>query len=123
MRESTNNAKKKRSVKKCSECGICKTVCPIYLSALTEYQSPRGKAILLKQDKQDGVLFECTLCKACQEVCPLNIDFDFIEVRKNLISKGISPETDKEMVENIKKYGTPFGNIEKGKKPKKLYCC
>jgi len=113
----------KRSVKKCSECGLCKSVCPIYRVGLTEYQSPRAKAMLIKNGKEDGVFYECTLCKACQEVCPLNIDFDFIEVRKSLISKGISPITDKEMVENIKKYGTPFGKIEKGEKPKKLYCC
>ena len=118
-----NKQVKKKHVKKCSECGMCKTVCPIYKVCLNEYKSPRGKAILMKAKIADDVFFDCTLCKACEEACPLNIDFNHIEARKQVIKAGKGPTVNKEMLENLKKYGTPFGKVEKGKKPKKLYCC
>lgn len=113
----------KKSLIKCSECGMCKNVCPIYKVELNEFKSPRGKAILKKEDIMDTVFFDCTMCKACEEVCPLNIEFDHIEIRSRLVKAKMDPEANKEMIENIKKYGNPFGNVEKGKKPKNLYCC
>ena len=43
-------------------------------STTTEEQySPRGHAILLSNKIYDKILFDCTLCKACEEKCPLNL--------------------------------------------------
>lgn len=115
--------KPKKSIKKCSECGMCRTICPIFRASLNEYKTPRAKAILAKANLKDTVFFDCTMCKGCETVCPLDIDFKYADIREELVKSGLAPEVNKEMIENIKKYGNPFGKIEKGQKPKKLYCC
>ncbi|MFH1210475.1 MAG: (Fe-S)-binding protein [archaeon] len=109
--------------KKCTECGLCKNACPVYRAAKRESVSPRGKAMLIKQDVKHGVFYGCTLCKACEVACPLNLDLGLKEWRVELVKSGIETEAGKKMIENVRQYGNPFGKVEKGKVPKDLYCC
>ena len=37
----------KEEVYKCSKCGLCKSVCPLYLATKNELYSPRGRNIVL----------------------------------------------------------------------------
>ena len=39
------NDKIKEEIYKCSKCGLCKSVCPIYLATKNEMYSPRGRYI------------------------------------------------------------------------------
>lgn len=109
--------------KKCTECGLCRNSCPAFKALLRETASPRGKAMLIKEDVKNEMLYMCSLCKACEKICPLGLDLGFKEYRKELVKAGVETEAMKKMVENVRKYGNPFGNIEKGKIPKDLYCC
>jgi len=69
------------------------------------------------------VFYLCTLCKACEKNCPLNLDLGLKEYRAELVQNRVETEATKKMIENVRQYGNPFGKVEKGKVPKDLYCC
>ena len=113
----------KEIVEKCIKCGMCKSLCPVFRIEREEAKSPRGKAILLDKDIYDRLLYECSLCKACEKKCPLDLKLcdAFRKARVVLVENKKETKENKEMMKNILKEGNPFGKI-KGK-PKKLYCC
>lgn len=112
-------------LEKCFHCGLCKANCPVYKVLLRETVSPRGKSILMQNEMLSDVFYLCTLCKACDQKCPADVEVseEIRNSRKELVEKGIETKANKEMIENIRKYGNPFGKIEKGKIPDKMYCC
>ena len=76
------NEKIKEEVYKCSKCGLCKSVCPIYLATKNEMYSPRGRHIILNNFFQNGKkpsnkflksLDICLNCNLCKDFCPSNI--------------------------------------------------
>ncbi len=108
---------------KCTRCGMCKSLCPVFKTLKEEGVSPRGKGIIISEKVMDKVVFECTLCKACEQKCPLGIKIcDAIsDVRQAMVLRGKGLKSNEEMIGNIRKYGNPFGKDKKGKE--KLYCC
>lgn len=73
----------KEEVYKCSKCGLCKSVCPVYLATKNEMYSPRGRNIVLnnffnKKNKLSQKFINdldvCLNCNACKDFCPSNID-------------------------------------------------
>ena len=110
---------------KCTLCGVCKFSCPTYKFFFDEAVSPRGKATMLKKGLHSKYFYLCTLCKACEEACILK-DIDMVErireFRKDMVDNGMETESNKVMIENIRKFGNPFGEIKEGKKIN-LYCC
>lgn len=108
---------------KCIKCGLCKSICPVFRIMREEALSPRGKAIMLEKGVYEKIIYQCSLCKACEQNCPLNLKLceAFRKARKVLVEQGKETLENKEMIENIRKEGNPFGKI-KGK-PDKLYCC
>ena len=60
-------------LEKCTKCGLCKELCPVFKVLREEQSSPRGHAILLSNKIIDKIVFDCTLCRACEEKCPLNL--------------------------------------------------
>jgi glycolate oxidase iron-sulfur subunit len=109
----------------CIKCGICKSLCPVFSIIRTEEISPRGKTSLLNKKILHRVIYECTLCRACEEKCPLKLKLcsAFKEARELLREDGQESESNKEMIKKVREFGNPFGKIEKGKIPDKLYCC
>jgi fumarate reductase (CoM/CoB) subunit B len=99
----------KVSIKNCSFCGMCKSVCPVFQVLLKEKISPRGKVILTKEEEIDKSFFVCTLCGACKEFCPNDISLPMIEVRRYLTLKGKNTLKNKKMLDNIRAFGNPFG--------------
>lgn len=112
-------------VNKCTECGLCRNACPVFIILKSETLSPRGKVMLLKEDVMDEIFFACTLCKNCAVACPLGLKLgdDFIKQRAKLEKENKTTKANKLMIENIRKYGNPLGEIEEGKIPKDLFCC
>jgi len=108
----------------CIKCGMCKSLCPVFKSVLEEDVSPRGHSILLNEGKLNELVFKCTMCKACEEKCPLNLKIcDAIEkAREVLVLRDKGLKTNKKMVEQIRKTGSPFDS-NANKDPDKLYCC
>jgi len=61
-------------MEKCIKCGMCKELCPVLKVIKEEQYSPRGHAILISEDIFDKIVFDCTLCKACEIKCPKNME-------------------------------------------------
>lgn len=95
---------------RCSLCGYCNSNCPVFQVVRKEAVSPRGFAILEKKEMLDKVFYACTLCNACKEKCVINIDLKLRKVRQLLIEKGLETRAGKKMIENIRKFGNPYGD-------------
>lgn len=117
----TENSKEqiKDIVSQCIRCGLCRELCPVLQALREEEYSPRGKAIILQNHIFEKIVYECTLCKACQKQCPLSIDLckAFILSRQILVSQRREFSANKQMIENLEKTGNIFGiENENGKK-------
>lgn len=73
----------KEEIHKCSKCGLCQSVCPVYGVTGNDCSVSRGKFIMLngviKGDLQlnkniNKYLDMCLKCNACKEFCPSGID-------------------------------------------------
>ncbi len=108
-----SNAKQeiKECVEKCIKCGLCKPLCPVLKVMRQEPYSPRGKVILLDNNHFEKLVYDCTLCGACEVQCPLNLQLcsAFRNARKILISQKKELPENKEMIKNLNKYGNVFG--------------
>lgn len=95
----------KKDINKCSKCGLCQSVCPLYKETGNDCAVSRGKFVML-----DGVLKGdlklnstinkyldlCLKCGKCTEFCPSGIDVckifetaKYEYAQKNLLSKII----------------------------------
>lgn len=98
---------------KCTQCGLCKTSCPVYRVLLKETVSPRGIITLLKEEVYDEIIYACTLCKECEKNCPVGIKIDLEEGRKKAVNNGLKTLANKHFMENLEKHKNPFGKVEK----------
>lgn len=73
----------KEEIHKCSKCGLCQSVCPIYEQTGNDCSVSRGKFIMLngvvKGDLElnkniNKYLDMCLKCNACKNFCPSDID-------------------------------------------------
>jgi iron-sulfur cluster protein len=107
----------------CINCGACNNLCPPYRQVLSffgaRYPGPKG-IIYAALEGQGKANYLCTLCSNCKVSCPARINLPE-SIRR--IRGDLKMETDLEMIKKIREYGNPFGKIEKGRIPDKLYCC
>ncbi len=68
---------------KCSKCGLCQCICPLYLATKNEMFLPRGRYIIInnfynnkKNFNKDFIkaLDICLNCNLCKDFCPSGID-------------------------------------------------
>ena len=113
------------TLEKCSRCGLCKANCAVFKAVLDETISARGRAILIDKNITSEIFFACSLCEACKTECPEEIDLpeEIQKMRKKMNNMNLETKPNKKMIENIRKHGNPYGKVEKGEKPKDLYCC
>ncbi len=100
---------------RCTFCGLCNQ-CPVFLATRKECHSPRVK-INFK-----NFAYACSLCKLCQQLCPLNVEVseEIIKIRYQMIKRGVETESNKKMIENVRKFKNPFGeSFSEGE----WYCC
>jgi len=113
----------KEIVEPCINCGMCKSLCPVFKILREEFFSPRGKAAMFSQEVIEDIVFQCNLCKACEKTCPIGVKIcDAVKkAREVLVLKDKGLKDNKEMIKNIRKTGNPFG--KDSEKTDKLYCC
>lgn len=80
-------------IKKCSKCGLCQSVCPVYKKTGNDCAVSRGKFVMLdgilrndlKLSKTiDKYLNLCMKCGKCSDFCPAGIDVcDILAAAKN----------------------------------------
>ncbi len=87
---------------RCVRCGICKTLCPTYLTSHSESMGARGRIAMLGELGKNKLtpsenladkIFSCMLCGACKNVCPTGIDIPEViyggrAVLRNSFHKG-----------------------------------
>ena len=95
---------------KCNRCGLCKELCPVFRILREEQNSPRGHAILLSNKVTDKMVFDCTLCKACEEKCPFNLEIckAIKKARQILNLKGQENPELKSISKKISEKKNPF---------------
>lgn len=107
----------KEIVSQCFKCGLCRELCPVLRVIREEHYSPRGKAIILENGNFEKIVYECSLCKACEKKCPLNLKLcdAFILSRQILVLQKKEIPENKEMIKNLEKTGNIYGIEDKMK--------
>jgi len=107
----------------CTSCKRCQDRCPAYATGkpLSPMKVVKQIGELAFAKAQSGLidaigrdtLWSCTTCRACQEICPANIEHvpKIIEMRRNLsLMEGAFPGDEVRIAsENIEINGNPFG--------------
>ncbi|TKJ41510.1 hypothetical protein CEE37_02815 [candidate division LCP-89 bacterium B3_LCP] len=87
MELSTHAQTALEQIEKCTSCGLCKDVCPVFALTFREAESPRGKINLLRAvldaklesaPETADVFNRCLLCYACQDACPAGVSTEKI---------------------------------------------
>ncbi len=99
----------------CIHCGACYNLCPSWNLA----------GVMPKVADFERNLFHCTLCENCTSNCPAKIDWQSITriCRAQFTSAGQQTQANEKMIDNIRQFGNPFGEIPAGTTPDKLFCC
>jgi Fe-S oxidoreductase/nitrate reductase gamma subunit len=107
----------------CTSCKRCQDRCPAYatdkpLSPMKVVQQIGEVALAIPQPNlietvSQDALWACTTCRACQDVCPANIEHvnKILEMRRNLtLMEGAFPGDEvRTAIGNIEVNGNPFG--------------
>lgn len=84
---------------RCSSCGFCRAVCPVFGLTKRPAFNARGKMLILKEvmdgnvelgDELIETLFQCTTCASCANQCPSGVNPPEIikQVRKDMVQGG-----------------------------------
>jgi Fe-S oxidoreductase len=118
----------------CADCGRCSDNCPA--NAAGRPLSPRfltikardysfqhypmfGKAgngtPLIGGIYSDDEIWSCTTCGACEEECPLLIEYidKVVDLRRGLVDDGNVPKSIQKALRAIESRGNPYGKMEK----------
>ena len=118
----------------CADCGRCSDHCPA--NAVGRPLSPRfisiksrdycyrtypvlGKAAdetpLIGNVLSEDEIWSCTTCGACEEECPLLIEYidKIVDVRRGMVDEGMVPQSLQKPLQSLEKRGNPFGKMEK----------
>jgi len=114
-------SKYRDQILRCSSCGFCQAVCPIFTITLRPALNTRGKMLLLKEIMDGSIEFShdvaeafytCTTCNACGVTCPAGVEGHEIveEVRKQLYKDGLAPESLLGVRESVSKAGNVYAS-------------
>jgi Fe-S oxidoreductase len=60
-------------------------------------------------------IWSCTTCGACEEECPLLIEYidKIVDIRRGMVDEGMVPQSLQKPLQSLEKRGNPFGKMEK----------
>ena len=119
----------------CTDCGRCSDHCPAYATGTP--LSPRMISIKSRDaayaaypvfgsppDREqmpqlvgdvitDGELWACTTCGACEEACPVFIEYvdKIVDMRRHLVDTGEVPSSLQKPLADLEKRGNPYGKM------------
>ena len=134
------SAKELLDVMSCTECGRCQESCPAYATGkplspkkvvlgIKDHLFEAGPALLENPEAtpahalfgdviSEDVLWSCTTCRACEEVCPVEIRpmTKLIEMRQaRVLMEGDFPEEAQNALRNIETQSNPW-NLPQGER-------
>src|SRR5271166_5822397 len=123
----------------CADCGRCSDNCPS--NAVGRPLSPRFITIKARDyafehypvlgsahngtpligDKESGGIYSddeiwsCTTCGACEEECPLLVEYidKIVDLRRGLVDEGNMPQSLQKPLKALESRGNPYGRLEK----------
>ncbi len=110
-------------VLRCSSCGFCRAVCPVFGLTKRPAFNALGKMLVLKEVLEGAIdlndeliesLFQCTTCAACVEQCPTGVSVPDIvkEARKDMVSRGSCHPTFKGLNQVLQRHTNIYGEDE-----------
>src|SRR5271165_1014965 len=120
----------------CADCGRCSDNCPAnavgrplsprFLSikardyAFQHYPvfGPSGNGVpLIGGIYSEDEIWSCTTCGACEEECPLMIEYidKIVDLRRGLVDDGNVPKSIQKALKALESRGNPYGKMEKKK--------
>ncbi len=117
----------------CTDCGRCTDNCPAYATGTP--LSPRLVSIksrdfiydsfpitgkIVPADRRpafigdvikEGELWACTTCGACEDACPVTIEYidKIVDMRRHLVDEGLVPRSLQKPLADLGKSGNPYG--------------
>jgi Fe-S oxidoreductase len=110
-------------VLRCSSCGFCRAVCPVFGLTKRPAFNARGKMLILKEvmdgnvplnDELVETLFQCTTCASCANQCPSGVNPPEIikQVRKDMVQGGACHPAFEGMNRVLQEYTNIYGEDE-----------
>jgi Fe-S oxidoreductase len=118
----------------CTDCGRCSDACPAYNTGTQ--LSPRMISIKCRDEAyethpvfgkapegerpqlvggliRDEELWACTTCGACEETCPVTIEYvdKIVDMRRTLVEEGRVPAGMQKALADVEKRGNPYGKM------------
>jgi Fe-S oxidoreductase len=119
----------------CADCGRCSDQCPantVGRPLSPRFISIKGRTELFRRNPvigkagadeislMDGVysedeIWSCTTCGACEEECPLSIEYidKIVDLRRGMVDEGMVPQSLQKPLQALEKRGNPYGKMEK----------
>jgi Fe-S oxidoreductase len=121
----------------CADCGRCSDNCPA--NAAGRPLSPRFLSIkardfgfqhypvfgrlkpnvtaLVGDIYSEDEIWSCTTCGACEEECPLMIEYidKIVDLRRGMVDEGNVPQSIQKALKALESRGNPYGKVEKKK--------
>jgi len=121
-RKSKSLEKVEEEIRRCSRCGKCRSVCPVFAESLAEGQVARGKIALAGAalDKDLDIsrtlsrrMTLCLNCKSCVEHCPSEVRVDeiILAARNHLHEKGKNPFLKRAFIDLVWTRGRVFARF------------
>ncbi len=118
----------------CADCGRCSDRCPAntvkrplsprFISikgrdyAFSHYPllgAPAAPEPLIGGIFSEAEIWSCTTCGACEEECPLGIEYidKIVDLRRGMVEDGMVPQSVQKPLSALEKRGNPWGKLEK----------
>jgi len=102
-------------VDKCILCGLCRQDSSLLKITGKETLTARGKAVLIKKGILDKVFYIDPMDDLTVKHCPTNVEITeaIRKQREKMVENGIETKANRKMIENIREFGNPYGNLKK----------